>query len=65
MRCWYCGVEPTGVVEVTSLDVGEPQYAPTGWPRATDHEHAERAPTPGELLAAGARALDRVIEAWS
>jgi hypothetical protein len=66
INCWYCGEEPTGLVEVTGLGQVDQQYVPTGWPPADDnHEHADQAPTPGELLAAGARAFDRVIDSWS
>lgn len=64
IRCWQCGVEPTGVADVRTLSQTEPSYIPTGWPDG-DHEHDTAPPTPGALLAAGSRAYDRVMEAWT
>lgn len=62
LRCWQCHVEPTDVAEVRTL-AGVVQVIPL-WP-AGDHDHALTPPTPGDLLAAGARAADRVMEAWT
>lgn len=63
MRCWYCGVEPDQLIEVTTFGDVEPRYM-ANWP-AGDHEHSETPPSPGELLAAGARSFDRLMAAWS
>jgi hypothetical protein len=64
MNCWQCGVEPTGLAEVSRLGDAEPRYLPTGWPPA-DHPHAFDPPSPSELLAAGDAALARVLAEWS
>lgn len=64
MRCWQCGVEPTGLVEVTTLGDQEPRYLPTGWPDS-DHDHAEHPPSPTELQDSGDAALGRVLKAWT
>jgi Family of unknown function (DUF6221) len=64
-RCWACGVEPTALYEVTTLSDPAPRYLP-GWPPATDHQHAVRPPTPGELEQAGHETLSRIHrEAWT
>lgn len=62
MRCWWCGVEPEALIDVTSLDAPEPQYLPN-WPRGGDHEHAEHKPTPPQLEQAGHEALMRIRHA--
>lgn len=59
MRCWWCGVEPSGVIDITRFGDVEPRTFPV-WP-AGDHDHAEKPPTPGELLAAGAKRFDRIM----
>lgn len=61
MRCWYCGVEPDRLFEVTQINQAEPEYLPA-WPGPgpADHEHAERPPSPYELVDAGHRALMRL-----
>jgi hypothetical protein len=59
VRCWWCGVAPTEVLEITQLGDAEPRYWPN-WP-AGDHDHAARPPSPGELLAAGAARFDRIV----
>jgi len=61
MRCWWCGVEPDDVLEDTRLGDAERRYLPV-WPSG-DHDHAERPPTPGEMLEAGARRFDRIMGA--
>lgn len=59
MKCWQCGVEPLGTYEVTTFADVEPRYIAGRWP-AGDHEHAEQAPTPGQLEQAGHEALSRI-----
>lgn len=59
MRCWWCGVEPIALHEITTLSDPAPRYLPH-WPAATDHEHAEHAPTPGQLEQAGHEKLMRI-----
>lgn len=60
MRCWYCGVGPDAVFEITDFQDIEPRYLPN-WPRAaTDHEHAERPPSPAQLEQAGHEVLLQV-----
>lgn len=61
MRCWQCGVEPTGTVNVQNFGDPGPVYVPTGWPPG-DHQHAEHPPSPAELQQAGHRALRRILE---
>lgn len=64
IRCWQCGVEPLGTVDVSTLGEGPGTHLiPTGWPPG-DHEHAVFPPTPGALLAVGAEAFDRVMKEW-
>lgn len=58
MRCWFCGVEPLDVFEVTALGDAEPRFL-ANWP-AGNHEHAERPPSPAQLEAAGHEALMRI-----
>lgn len=58
--CSQCGVEPTGLVEVTQMEDDEPRYFPTGWPPG-DHEHAIDPPSPSDLLDAGDRARERML----
>jgi hypothetical protein len=62
MKCWMCGVEPTGLAEITALNEVMPRFLPTGWPPG-DHEHAVQPPTPGELEQAGHEALMRIRQA--
>jgi hypothetical protein len=52
MNCWACGVEPESVYEITSFGDAEPRHL-AHWPAATDHEHAERPPSPEELERSG------------
>lgn len=59
MRCWYCGVEPDRLIEITRLDSPAPEYL-ANWPAPTDHPHAEQPPTPGQLEQAGHEALTRI-----
>lgn len=59
MRCWWCGVEPDELYEITKLGDPEPRYLPN-WPPATDHEHAERQPTPEQMQQAGHETLMRI-----
>jgi hypothetical protein len=59
MRCWQCGVEPAGLVEITQMGEVEPRHLPTGWPRG-DHPHAFDPPSPGELAEMGDRARRRI-----
>jgi hypothetical protein len=59
VRCWICGAEPAHLIDVTTFGDIEPQYIPR-WPAPTDHAHAERPPTPGELEQAGHEALLRI-----
>lgn len=63
LRCWQCGVEPTDTVDVRTMADPEPVLIPAGWPPG-DHEHAAEPPTPGQLLAAGAAAFDRLMSTW-
>jgi hypothetical protein len=65
-RCWLCGAE-AGTIEVTSPTDQCRVYVAGAWPQlAVDgHEHAARPPTPGELLADGARAFDRLMRIWA
>jgi hypothetical protein len=60
MQCWVCGVEPDSVHEITSFGDIEPRYL-AHWPPSTDHDHAERQPTPEELENAGWEALQERI----
>jgi hypothetical protein len=60
MSCWQCGVQPEDLVEVRSLG-GPVRFIPQ-WP-AGDHEHAEKPPTPEELLNAGSATLLRILQA--
>jgi hypothetical protein len=60
VRCWQCGVEPVALHDVTTLSDPEPQYLPN-WPPRTDHDHAERPPTPAELEQAGYLTLTRIL----
>jgi hypothetical protein len=60
LRCWQCGVEPTGLAEVTLMEDPEPRYLPTGWPTG-DHQHDLVAPTAGQLAAAGDAARQRML----
>lgn len=62
LRCWQCHIEPTDMHEVRTL-AGVVSVVPV-WPSG-DHDHASTPPTPGELLAVGARAADRVMETWT
>lgn len=64
MRCWWCGVEPESLVDVTTYGDPEPQYM-ANWPGGADHQHAERRPTPGQLESAGHEALMRIQNAAS
>ena len=63
LHCWQCGVEPDETVEVQTFS-GATRTMATSWPDG-DHQHSLTPPTPGELLAAGAHAYDRVIEEWT
>lgn len=53
-------MEPAALYEVTTLCDPVPRYLPS-WPPATDHEHAVRPPTPGELEQAGHEALIKIM----
>jgi hypothetical protein len=59
VRCWWCGVEPDAVHDVSTLGDPEPRYL-ANWPAGGDHEHAERAPTVGQMEQAGHEALMRI-----
>jgi hypothetical protein len=59
MRCWWCGVEPWDLHEITTMSDRGPRYL-YGWPTGGDHEHAEHKPTPGQLEQAGHEALMRI-----
>jgi hypothetical protein len=59
VRCWWCGVEPEEVYEITTLAEAEPRYLPH-WPGGGDHEHAERRPTPAQMEQAGHETLARI-----
>lgn len=59
MRCWWCGVEPIALHDITTFGDPAPRHLPR-WPAATDHEHAEREPTPGQLEQAGHETLMRI-----
>ena len=59
IRCWQCGVEPEMVDVRTPLDPG-PVLIPGRWPDG-DHQHAERPPSPTELVAEGHRILHRIL----
>lgn len=61
VRCWWCGIEPDSLIDVTRLGRAEPEYLPN-WPPG-DHEHAGRPPTPGQLEQAGHEALMRIRSA--
>lgn len=61
VRCWWCGVEPDSLIDITRLDQAEPAYIPNWPPSTTDHAHAEHPPTPGQLEQAGHEALMRVV----
>lgn len=58
ITCWWCGIEPEQLFEITQLNEAQRRYLPN-WP-AGDHEHAENPPTPYELLDAGHRTLMRM-----
>jgi hypothetical protein len=62
VRCWWCGVKPIVVFEEQRLCQAEPSYR-YNWPNS-DHDHAVKPPTPGQLLAEGGRAYDRLIAVW-
>jgi hypothetical protein len=64
MRCWWCGVEPDALFDVTEIQSAEPKYL-ANWPTDDDHEHAEVAPSPAQLVDAGHQALMRVRAAAS
>lgn len=60
MMCWWCGVEPVARHEVVTLS-GVPYRTIPQWPNeASDHQHAEQPPTPGQLEQAGHEALMRI-----
>lgn len=59
MRCWFCGVEPGRMVDVTTIGSATDEYLPV-WPPPTDHEHAEREPSAPQLEQAGHEALQRI-----
>lgn len=59
MNCWFCGIEPDRLVEITRLDSAAREYLPN-WPAPTDHQHAEHPPTSAQLEQAGHEALSRV-----
>jgi hypothetical protein len=56
-----CGVEPTGLADVTTYGDREPRYLPTGWP-AGHHEHAIDPPTPERLANDGIAAIERMLK---
>lgn len=58
--CWWCGVQPDRLVDVTGLGDPAPSYMPI-WPGG-DHEHAVDPPTPGQLVDDGHRILRRILE---
>ncbi|MFV2094840.1 DUF6221 family protein [Micromonospora sp. LOL_014] len=63
LKCWMCGVEPTGLAEVTSfgdLAGGRRVVVSTGWPDG-DHDHEVIPPSPGELAERGDRAARRIL----
>jgi hypothetical protein len=62
VHCWWCGVEPDSLMEITRFGLAEQEYLPN-WPPATDHQHAERPPMPGQLEQAGHEALMRIRHA--
>ena len=62
VRCWLCGIEPLEVYDVSTVNDARPRFIAGRWP-AGDHEHAERAPTPGELEQAGHEVLMRIRRA--
>lgn len=68
-RCWLCGAEAEAIDVSTWGDVaqGRRAYIPGAWdePPTDGHEHATQPPTPGQLLAAGARAFDRLMSIWA
>lgn len=61
MRCWWCGIEPVRLIEVTRFESPEPEYL-ANWPAPTDHDHAEHRPTPGQLEQSGHEALSRILD---
>lgn len=65
MKCWYCGAPADESAEVTAYGDPEAVYL-YAWARRADDGHTCAAvpPTPRELLAAGDRAFQRVIEEW-
>jgi hypothetical protein len=65
MKCWQCGVEPFETFDIRTFGDPDAVYIAGSWPPATDHEHAERPPTPAELAAGGDAALARVLTEWS
>jgi hypothetical protein len=67
--CWWCGVEPTEVVEqtfdITVMEQVEPvqqiKHSWVRWPQG-DHEHAELPPSPAQLEQAGHEVLARILQ---
>lgn len=49
MRCWWCGAEPDGLVDVMVMESAQPIRQIPIWPQG-DHIHAEKPPTPNDLL---------------
>jgi hypothetical protein len=58
IRCWLCGIEPRDMITFSNWNGC--RWSEPDWPYSEDHEHAERPPTPAELVAAGQRILDRI-----
>lgn len=48
VSCWWCGVEPDSIVEVTQFG-GAPIRYIFNWPDG-DHPHAEKPPSPNEMF---------------
>jgi hypothetical protein len=65
IRCWACGVEPEETYEVQSMEQADAIATVIRWPASTDHEHADRQPTPEELDAAGRVSLLKIQEEWT
>lgn len=65
MRCWLCGAEPLEVHSVVGMESPNPVIIFVRWPENGDHEHADRPPTPDELIESGHVALLNIQAEWA
>lgn len=61
MQCWWCGVEPDDIHEITSFGEATLDRIPV-WPES-DHVHAAQPPTPSQLEHDAHQALMRIRHA--